>query len=48
MTNGMCVTIPVIPMDLEDIGEELNGWINGANNPKLDKWLGESIEEFIV
>ena len=46
--NGLCTTIPVIPMDLEDIGKELNSWINGANNPKLDKWLGENIEEFIV
>ena len=46
--NGMCTTIPVISKSLEDIGEELNSWINGASNPKLDKWLGENIEEFIV
>ena len=48
MTNGMCTTIPVISKSLEDIGEELNSWINGANNPKLDKWLEKNKEEFIA
>ena len=48
MTNGMCVTIPVIPMSLEEIGKEMNDWINGEHNPKLDKWLEKNKEEFIA
>ena len=46
--NGLCTTIPVIPMSLEDIGEELRNWIDGEDNKKLDKWLGENIKEIIA
>lgn len=46
--NGLCTTIPVIEMSLEEIGEELRNWINGETNSKLDKWLGEYGIEFIA
>lgn len=36
--NGMCSMIPVISKSLEEIGEELNAWVNGEDNPALDKW----------
>lgn len=45
--NGLCTTIPVIPMDLEDIGTELRSWVDGASNNKLDKWFKEYGEDFI-
>jgi superfamily II RNA helicase len=34
-------------MSLDEIGKELRGWIDGENNPKLDKWLGEYGKDFI-
>ena len=43
----MCSTVPVIPMDLEDIGTELRSWNDGEYNPKLDKWFNEYGEDFI-
>lgn len=45
--NGLCTTIPEMPMTLEGIGIELREWIHGARNLKLDKWFDEYGEEFI-
>lgn len=45
--NGLCTTIPEIPMSLEDIGTELRGWIDGELNSKLDNWFKEYGNEFI-
>ncbi|WP_039242639.1 hypothetical protein [Clostridium botulinum] len=33
---GVCYFTPVITRSMEDIGNELNRWINGESNPKLD------------
>ncbi|MEG1870396.1 MAG: hypothetical protein RSC84_02615 [Peptostreptococcaceae bacterium] len=44
--NGLCTTIPYIPISLEDIGSELRRWIDGENNPKLDDWFKKYGEEF--
>lgn len=38
--NGLCTTIPIIEKDFDQIGEELNQWINGEENKELDEWLG--------
>lgn len=46
--NGMCSTIPVIPMSFEEIGTELKGWINGTSNKKLDTWFKKYGKEFIA
>ena len=45
--NGLCTTIPEIPMSSEGIGTELREWKHGASNSKLDKWFDEYGEEFI-
>ena len=45
--NGLCTTVPVIPMSLDEIGTELEAWINGEANAKLDKWLVKYKEEFL-
>lgn len=45
--NGLCYTVPEIPMSLEDIGSELREWIDGASIPKLDKWFEKYGDEFI-
>ncbi len=45
--NGLCTTIPEIPMSLEEIGIELRAWRYGASNLKLDKWFNEYGEDFL-
>lgn len=45
--NGLCTTIPDIPMSLEEIGTELRAWIDGASISKLDKWFEEYGEDFL-
>lgn len=45
--NGLCTTVPVIPMSLESIGSELRSWVDGGKNNKLDKWFNEYGEDFI-
>ena len=35
--NCMCYMTSVITKDLEDIASEINDWIHGASNSKLDK-----------
>lgn len=45
--NGLCTTVPEIPMSLEEIGEELRGWIDGEQNIKLDKWFEKYREDFL-
>ena len=45
--NGICTTIPEIPMSLEDIGSELRSWVDGASIPKLDKWFKEHGKDFL-
>ncbi len=45
--NGLCTTIPEIPMSLEDIGTELRSWIDGESNSELDKWFDEYGEDFL-
>ncbi len=36
--NGLCTMIPYIPKSLDDVAGELKSWLDGANNPMLDKW----------
>lgn len=45
--NGLCTTVPEIPMSLEGIGTELSAWIDGVSNSKLDKWFEEYGEDFL-
>ena len=45
--NGLCTTVPEIPMTLDEIGTELREWINGESNSKLDKWFSEHGEDFL-
>lgn len=45
--NGLCTTVPEIPMSLEEIGTELRVWIDGESNSKLDKWFEEYGEDFL-
>lgn len=45
--NGLCTTVPEIPMSLEEIGTELRTWIDGESNSKLDKWFEEYGENFL-
>ena len=45
--NGLCTTVPEIPMSLEEIGAELRAWIEGESNSKLDKWFSEHGEDFL-
>ena len=44
--NGICTTIPEITMSFDEIGEELNRWVNGEANTKLDKWFKKYGKEF--
>lgn len=45
--NGLCTTVPEIPMSLEEIGAELRTWIDGEKNIKLDKWFEEYRGDFL-
>lgn len=45
--NGLCTTIPEIPMSFDEIGMELRAWIDGESNRKLDNWFSEYGEDFI-
>lgn len=45
--NGLCTTIPEIPMSFDEIGTELRNWIDGASNSKLDKWFEEYGKDFV-
>lgn len=36
--NCMCIQVPYIPKDLEDIGKEINDWIKGGENKGIDNW----------
>lgn len=45
--NGLCTTVPNVPMSLEEIGTELRSWIDGDYIPKLDNWFKEHGEDFI-
>ena len=44
--NGLCTTVPEIPMSFEEIGTELRSWIDGASISKLDKWFKEYSKDF--
>lgn len=33
--------IPCIPKDLDAVADELNNWIHGGSNSKLDLWYDE-------
>ena len=44
--NGLCTMLPHVPQDLDTIAEELNKWIHGEDNPKLDSWYDEQGEYF--
>lgn len=44
--NGLCTTIPEIPMSFDEIGIELRNWIDGESNSKLDNWFKEYSDEF--
>lgn len=45
--NGLCTTIPEIPMSFDEIGMELRAWRDGESNSKLDNWFSEYGEDFI-
>lgn len=45
--NGLCTTIPVINKNLDQIGEELREWVDGAENEELDKWLKNNWRDFV-
>lgn len=45
--NGLCTTVPEIPMSLEEIGTELRAWVDGDTNNKLDKWFKDYREDFL-
>ena len=45
--NGLCTTVPEIPMSLEEIGTELRAWVDGEKNIKLDNWFEEYGEDFL-
>ena len=45
--NGLCTTVPEIPMSLEEIGTELRVWVDGEKNIKLDKWFKDYGEDFL-
>lgn len=45
--NGLCTTIPEIPMSLDEIGVELRACRDGASNSKLDKWFSEHGHKFV-
>lgn len=36
--NGLCTMVPVANKSLDKVATELNGWLDGANNPMLDQW----------
>lgn len=36
---GVCCFVPIVPKSMDEVGEELNEWINGGNNPALDKLI---------
>lgn len=38
--NGMCTIIAIIIKSAGEIADELASWVNGENNPAIDKWLG--------
>ena len=39
--NGLCTMVPYIPKSLDTVADELKGWLDGEDNPKLDSWYNE-------
>lgn len=39
---GVCYFIPIVEKSMNDIGKELNKWVNGEENSKLDNWINKS------
>lgn len=37
--NCLCIQVPYIPRQLDDIGSEINRWIHGEENKGIDKWV---------
>lgn len=44
--NGLCTMLPYIPKDLDAVADELKDWLDGGDNPMLDKWYEEYGEYF--
>ncbi len=36
--NGLCTMIPHIPKSLNEVADELRGWLDGGENKRLDEW----------
>ncbi|HHV42078.1 MAG TPA: hypothetical protein GXX72_04435 [Clostridiaceae bacterium] len=36
--NGLCTMIPYIPKSLDQVADELRGWLGGGENERLDEW----------
>lgn len=37
--NCLCIVTAHIPKSFEEIGDEINDWIHGANNSGIEKWV---------
>lgn len=42
---GVCYFIPIVEKSMDYIGKELNEWINGKENSKLDNWIVNNYKE---
>lgn len=39
--NGLCTMVSVLSGDLNTIADELNRWLRGGEDPRLDQWYSE-------
>lgn len=44
--QGLCTMLPYIPKSLDQVADELRGWLDGHNNPNLERWYNKYGEHF--
>ena len=46
--QGLCTMLPYISQSLDQVADELRYWLDGDNNPKLEKWYNEYGQHFAL
>jgi len=44
--QGLCTMLPYISQSLDQVADELRDWLDGDNNPNLEKWYNKYGQHF--